>query len=162
VPNADSSSSLHTYEASAAGFNTVTSSPAGIDCGGTCSAQFADGTVVTLTATAGFGWIFEGWGADCSGHGACVLTIDRDRVMQAAFFYNSGPPSCHVPKLVGMLLRRAVVRIARAHCTTGRVIRRRSSKARKNHVLAQSPRPGTWRFPSRPVNLTVGKGPSKR
>lgn len=167
VPNADSSSSLHTHEASTASFGTVTSSPAGIDCGDTCSAQFADGTAVTLTATAAFGWFFGGWGGDygdCSGHGACVLTIDRDRVVRAAFLYDSGPPPprCHVPKLVGMLLRKAVVRIADAHCTPGRVIRRRSSKARKDHVLAQSPRPGTWRFRGARVNLTVGKGPTKR
>ena len=164
VRNADSSSSLHSREASTAGFGTVTSSPAGIDCGDTCSAQFADGTAVTLTATAAFGWIFAGWGADCSGHGACVLTIDRDRVMQAAFLYDSGPPPprCHVPNLVGTLLRKAVVRIAHAHCTPGRVIRQRSSKARKNHVLAQSPRPGSSRLPGARINLKVGKGPTKR
>jgi beta-lactam-binding protein with PASTA domain len=77
--------------------------------------------------------------------------------MQAAFFYNSGPPSCHVPNLVGMLLRKAVVRIAHAHWTPDRVIRRRSSKARKNHVLAQSPRPGNWRFPGERINLTGGE-----
>jgi hypothetical protein len=150
-----------------AGFGTVTSSPAGIDCGNTCSAQFADGTAVTLTATAAFGWFFSGWGGDygdCSGHGACVLTIDRDRVVKAAFVYSSGPPPprCHVPKLVGMLLRKAVVSIAHAHCTPGSVIRRRSSKARKNHVLAQSPKPGSWRLRGAKINLTVGKGPTKR
>src|SRR5438093_79780 len=38
---------------SGSGTGTVTSEPAGIDCGGTCSADFDDGTLVTLTATAG-------------------------------------------------------------------------------------------------------------
>jgi hypothetical protein len=167
LPNAASSSSLRTHESSTAGFGTVTSSPAGLDCGDTCSAQFADGTAVTLTATAAFGWFFGGWGGDygdCSGHGACVLTIDRDRVVQAVFQYTAGPepPTCHVPNLVGMLLRKAVVRIAHAHCRLGRVNRQRSSKARKNHVLAQSPGPGTSRIPGARINLTVGKGPTKR
>ena len=32
------------------GTGTVTSSPAGISCGGTCSASYASGTAVTLTA----------------------------------------------------------------------------------------------------------------
>ncbi len=32
------------------GSGTVTSSPSGINCGSTCSAQFAQGTAVTLTA----------------------------------------------------------------------------------------------------------------
>ena len=35
------------------GGGTVTSAPAGIDCGSTCSATFPAGTMVTLTATAG-------------------------------------------------------------------------------------------------------------
>ncbi|MDP9258205.1 MAG: hypothetical protein M3Q31_16880, partial [Actinomycetota bacterium] len=38
-----------------AGSGSVSSSPAGIDCGATCSASFAQGTVVTLTATAAAG-----------------------------------------------------------------------------------------------------------
>src|SRR5437016_858364 len=37
------------------GSGTVTSSPAGIACGATCSTQFNDGTSVTLTATAASG-----------------------------------------------------------------------------------------------------------
>src|SRR3989442_16035895 len=41
------------------GGGTVTSSPAGINCGGTCSASYVSGTTVTLTATpdllSGFG-----------------------------------------------------------------------------------------------------------
>jgi hypothetical protein len=34
-----------------AGTGTVTSSPAGIDCGATCSGDFDGGTMATLTAT---------------------------------------------------------------------------------------------------------------
>ena len=50
------------------GSGTVTSSPAGITCGSTCSALFASGTSVTLTATADSGSTFAGWsGEGCSG-----------------------------------------------------------------------------------------------
>src|SRR5260370_1087532 len=43
------------------GTGTVTSSPAGITCGATCSAQFAPGTIVTLSQTPTSGSTFSGW-----------------------------------------------------------------------------------------------------
>jgi uncharacterized protein (DUF2141 family) len=68
------------------GSGTVTSSPAGIDCGGTCSANFSAGTVVTLTATADTGSTFTGWtGVGCSGAGTCVVTMDSAKSVQATF-----------------------------------------------------------------------------
>jgi len=50
------------------GTGTVSSSPVGIDCGGTCSGAFNSGTIVALTATAFPGSVFAGWtgDADCS------------------------------------------------------------------------------------------------
>ena len=50
-----------TVTAPAAGSGTVTSSPAGINCPGTCSASFAQGAKVTLTATPGSNYFFGGW-----------------------------------------------------------------------------------------------------
>ncbi len=52
------------------GSGTVTSSPAGISCGSTCSADFASGTSVTLTARRASGSTFAGWGGACSGTAA--------------------------------------------------------------------------------------------
>lgn len=46
----------------ASGSGTVTSSPAGINCPGTCSASFANGTLVTLTPVAASGSLFINWG----------------------------------------------------------------------------------------------------
>lgn len=58
------------------GNGSVTSSPAGIDCGGTCSFGFNRGIVVTLTATANTRSVFTGWnGEGCSGTGTCVVTM---------------------------------------------------------------------------------------
>jgi hypothetical protein len=63
----------------------VTSSPAGIDCPGTCAGSFADGAVVTLTATPAAGSGFSGWGGVCAGTAACVLRMDADKQATAAF-----------------------------------------------------------------------------
>jgi uncharacterized repeat protein (TIGR02543 family) len=67
------------------GSGTVTSSPAGIDCGATCSASFPSGTAVTLTAAPDAGSTFTGWGGDCTGTGPCVVTMDQDRTVTATF-----------------------------------------------------------------------------
>src|SRR5207253_8189589 len=63
----------------------VTSSPAGIDCGATCSASFNAGTPVILTATPVSGWVFQGWGGACSGIGTCSLTMNADQSVSASF-----------------------------------------------------------------------------
>ncbi len=48
------------------GTGTVTSAPAGVSCGSTCAADFAQGTEVALTATPATGSRFAGWSGDCS------------------------------------------------------------------------------------------------
>jgi hypothetical protein len=67
------------------GSGTVTSSPAGIDCGSTCSASFLEGTMVTLTATPVANSTFTGWSGACSGTGTCTVTMDQDRAVTATF-----------------------------------------------------------------------------
>jgi hypothetical protein len=73
------------------GTGTVTSSPPGISCPTTCSAPFATGTVVTLTAAPGAGSTFAGWsGGGCSGTGPCAVTVSGSVVVTATF---TGPPA---------------------------------------------------------------------
>ncbi len=50
------------------GGGTVTSNPAGINCGSTCGKYYPVGTVVTLSASPASGSMFQSWGgnADCS------------------------------------------------------------------------------------------------
>lgn len=67
------------------GTGTVTSLPEGINCGSNCSASYAAGTVVTLSAMPAQGSIFRGWAGPCSGTGACNVTMDADKKATAAF-----------------------------------------------------------------------------
>ena len=70
-----------------AGSGTVVSSPAGISCGTTCSANFATGTDVTLTATPASGSTFTGWSPSslCSGTGTCSITMSQAESVTATF-----------------------------------------------------------------------------
>jgi hypothetical protein len=69
-----------------AGTGTVTSTPAGIDCGSSCAASFTAGTAVSLTATPAAGWVFMGWsGAGCAGTGSCSLTLATSTTVRATF-----------------------------------------------------------------------------
>ena len=63
----------------------ITSSPAGIDCGDICSAEFELGTIVTLTATPDPGWTFSGWAGACDGSAGCVVTVDGGKSVTASF-----------------------------------------------------------------------------
>lgn len=68
------------------GTGTVTSSPSGIDCPGTCSASFGDGTSVTLSATPASGYNFSGFSGACSGS-TCQFTVSGGQTynVDAAF-----------------------------------------------------------------------------
>src|SRR5437016_14532419 len=63
----------------------VTSNPAGINCGQTCTASFTDGTSVTLTATPSSGDTFSGWSGACSGTGTCTVTLNSATTVAAGF-----------------------------------------------------------------------------
>ena len=68
------------------GAGSVASAPAGIDCGATCGAAFAEGTVVALSATPAAGSVFAGWsGEGCAGTGSCVVTMSAARSVTATF-----------------------------------------------------------------------------
>lgn len=98
------------------GSGTVTSSPAGIDCGSTCSAEYASGTSVTLTAAAASGSTFGGWSGACSGTGAsCTVSMSQAQSVTATFDPVPVPPpppsntfKVRTPLLAGKAIRTLV------------------------------------------------------
>jgi hypothetical protein len=72
------------------GTGTVTSTPSGINCpGGACSASYAAGTRVTLTATATPPSVFVGWSGACSGTGPCTVTMNASTTVGYKFLESS-------------------------------------------------------------------------
>jgi hypothetical protein len=65
----------------------IVSSPSGIDCGATCSAAFASGSSVALTATPNSGHTFGGWAAGCTtvSGTTCNVTMNADVTVSATF-----------------------------------------------------------------------------
>ena len=84
------------------GTGTVTSAPAGINCGATCSTSFATGSSVTLTASPTGGSVFFGWSGACTGTGTCTVTMNSLQSVTATFFPPGAgseifPPGCQLP-----------------------------------------------------------------
>ena len=76
---------------SVTGSGTVTSNPAGINCPGTCSANFADGTNVSLTATPASGFTFSGFSGACTGT-TCQLTLSGGQSLSVTATFAGPPP----------------------------------------------------------------------
>ena len=82
------------------GSGTVSSEPAGIDCGSACAAEYAAGEEVVLTAVPDQGSAFAGWsGCDRTSGVRCVVAMSSQRLVTAEF----------EPKPVPLTLRSAAV-----------------------------------------------------
>jgi hypothetical protein len=80
------SGALLTMIKAGSGSGTVTSSPAGINCGSDCLEFFNQGTIVTLIATPAADSLFTGWsGGGCTGTGVCMLTVNANTSVTATF-----------------------------------------------------------------------------
>ena len=74
----------YTLATTVSGLGTITSAPGGINCPGACSAGYAGGTVVTLTAAPTAGYTFSGWGGACGGTGStCTVRMSAARSVSA-------------------------------------------------------------------------------
>ncbi len=74
------------------GTGTITSNPAGINCGEICSQNFSYGTGVLVTATAAPDSIFAGWsGAGCWGISDCMVVVTESRTVTATFNIRTPP-----------------------------------------------------------------------
>jgi hypothetical protein len=83
---------------SGTGAGTVTSSPSGVDCGLTCSAEFPEGTMVTLTPAANPGSEFVEWTGACTGSGTCEVTMSEAKSVDAKFELEAGASTLFVFK----------------------------------------------------------------
>ncbi|MBI1299336.1 S8 family serine peptidase [bacterium] len=77
------------------GSGTVSSTPAGINCGATCSAPFGKDAEITLTAAASTGSIFQGWSGACEGNAqSCTVRLSNDQSVIATFTPESSGDGC--------------------------------------------------------------------
>jgi hypothetical protein len=74
------------------GAGTITSNPAGIDCGATCDGTYSSPVFITLTAIPAAGSAFSGWSGDCSGM-ICTVTMSADRSLRAEFSLTPAIPA---------------------------------------------------------------------
>ncbi|MEA1053469.1 hypothetical protein U5801_27235, partial [Lamprobacter modestohalophilus] len=78
---------------STSGHGVLSSTPAGIDCGATCEANFPADEQVTLTAVADSGYRLDSWGGACAATPAssnsCTLTMDSAKTVTATFSVSS-------------------------------------------------------------------------
>ncbi len=75
-----------TVELQGSGGGTVSSSPARIDCGATCTASFAAGSTIDLSAVADSASAFTGWGGGCGGlSSTCSVTVSSPTDVVATF-----------------------------------------------------------------------------
>jgi hypothetical protein len=86
----------HTLTVTVTGEGTVTSTPAGIDCGQghtPCSAEFEE-VAVTLTSTPAAGYTLSAWGGACSGAGSCSINpLSANESVTAEFSAAPVPPA---------------------------------------------------------------------
>lgn len=75
-----------TVTKSGTGSGAVTSAPAGVDCGATCTANFTSGTSVTLTSAPAAGSTFAGWSGACTGATkTCTVSVTAATAVTARF-----------------------------------------------------------------------------
>lgn len=127
------------------GTGTVTSSPSGINCGTTCSANFSAGTSVTLTATTIAGWQFTGWTGACTGTGQCTVNMASSTSVTATFqpalrlgsvYASVQPDSQSFLRFANTGSTASTVQVALSQGTTGQTL-------------------ATWTSPSIPANAAL-------
>lgn len=72
-----------TVSTTGGGAATITSDPAGINCGSTCSYAFTADSTVTLTCTPTGDDVFYGWVTGCSGTGTCDVLMNGNKTVIA-------------------------------------------------------------------------------
>ena len=76
------------------GFGQLRTNPDGIECPGTCQAEFPRGTEIVVLANTSQ-TTFMGWGGACSGPAICEVVLDESLEVTGTFVRGSG--SCAAP-----------------------------------------------------------------
>ena len=70
------------------GSGSLISSPAGINCSGTCNSLFLQSAKVLVLPTASNGYYFSGWSGACTGTSKCTLAMTSNQSVGATFSAN--------------------------------------------------------------------------
>jgi len=139
---------LYIMNADGSNQRQLTTSPTGFDSD---PAWSPDGRKIVFTRGSDL-WEIAADGS----HGRNVTNTPGNAFDDSADWQPLAPlPRCVVPKVIGLRLTAARVRIRRARCAVGRV--RRAHSGRVGRVLAQNPRAGAQRLVGSRVNLLVGR-----
>lgn len=147
------------------GSGTVTSVPAGIQCGTRCFHKFDGLSSVTLTASPAASSTFKGWSGSCTATSACCVGTSTCKVpanstgavVTATF---SVIPHCVVPKVKGETLAAAKRSIKSRNCSVGGIRHVASQTVKSGHVISQKPKTGARLKVRAKINLVVSKGSS--
>ncbi len=83
-PGAQPSGPTSALSVTVDGTARVRSEPEGIDCPGTCEAQFASGSRVKLVSVPAEGWRLKAWSGACEGGGDCEVLVDGAASVKSA------------------------------------------------------------------------------
>jgi hypothetical protein len=151
-----------TVEKRGTGTGSVTSSPAGISCGSTCSLRVVNGAAVSLRAAADRGSRFAGWEGGCTGTAACTLTVVGAVHVVAAFDDTEPPSATALPRTVRRgkraTLRYSVADNSGSAAVVLRVLARTRVLAlvrRRAEAATGQPTAAAWRVPRRLRRRTV-------
>lgn len=67
----------------------ISLAPPDIDCGNACSAEFTEGTPVTLTATPDTGSTFASWSGSCNATGEGKVTMNNVKSVTVTFLLDA-------------------------------------------------------------------------
>jgi hypothetical protein len=74
-----------TLTVSVEGTSAVRSEPAGIECPGTCTANFAAGAHVKLVPVPAEGWRLDKWSGACAGTAGCEVVLDAPSEVKGTY-----------------------------------------------------------------------------
>jgi hypothetical protein len=134
-------------------------------CGGfekDCVIDYPSGSEVGIETHARSGSVLARWEGACSGRATmCYVTMNAPQTVVSVIFQTRPsqpqPRRCRVARLTAMSLAKAKQTITALYCRVGRVTRQFSARA-KGHVIAQSPRAGTFHARGTRVHLVVSRG----